>query len=525
MEPSSKNGARHRGAGTIPDEIELRLVASPDVLARVRDAPAVIERARNKGVVRRLEAIYYDTPDRLLMQDGLALRVRRNGKRYVQTIKRASGSDPMVRGEWESRVATMAPDLSNLPGEIAAPFDRFGDDNLVPIFATRVRRHSRALDLPGCLVEIALDEGVIEAGERSEPVSEIELELKEGGAGVLYELGLSLLDVAPLRVSVHSKAERGYALAFDMPPATLKAGPAGIDPEDTVDEAAAKLLANCQHHLMANLAAAQSGQSPEGVHQARVALRRLRTAIAILRRELPAASLQALATDARSLARTLGAVRNWDVFVTETVAEIDKANLPDVDLCKLRSAAEPFRGRSHAGLQEELEKPQTNRFLLSLGRLIERRSWRDDVASETLPILTEQASVLASRCLARLQRKTFKQGRHFRHLQPEARHALRLTLKKLRYAAEFFVPLYAEQSLAQKYLKGLSRLQDALGTDNDVTTTRTLLRDIEGSTAHPDVHRAIGVVIGWQGRDQIDAAKRLRRRWRDFGKATPFWAS
>ncbi|MFC5069284.1 CHAD domain-containing protein [Flaviflagellibacter deserti] len=523
METAFKSGARHRGADTI--EIELRLLASPDVLSQICNAPAVLERARNKGVVRRLVAIYYDTPDRLLMQGGLTLRVRRSGKRYVQTIKCASGSDPMVRAEWETHVATMAPDLSGLPREIAAPFDQFGDDNLVPIFATRVRRHSQALELPDAKIEIAFDEGVIEAGERREPVSEIELELKEGGAGALYELGLSLLEVAPLRLSVHSKAERGYALAFDMPPATLKAGPAGISTEDTVDEAAAKLFANCQHHLMANLAAARSGQSPNGVHQARVALRRLRTAIAILRRELPATSLRALAADARSLARTLGSARNWDVFVTETIAEIDEADLPDVDSGRLRSVAEPFRGRSHAGLQEELEKPQTNRFLLSLGRLIERRNWRDDVASETPAILAEQASVFASRCLARLQRKAIKQGRHFRHLQPEHRHALRLTLKKLRYAVEFFLPLYAEQALARKYLKRLSRLQDALGTDNDVTTTRTLLRDIEGSTAHPDVHRAIGVVIGWQGRCQIDATKRLRRRWRAFKKATPFWAS
>ena len=118
-----------------------------------------------------------------------------------------------------------------------------------------------------------------------------------------------------------------------------------------------------------------------------------------------------------------------------------------------------------------------------------------------------------------------KRGRHFRKLPVEARHKLRLTLKKLRYAAEFFQSLYPAQASTQKYLKRLSRLQDALGSDNDATTTRPLLHDIAQGTLAPEVHRAIGAISGWQGRHRLEAAKILRKRWRSFRQAAPFWSS
>ena len=99
------------------------------------------------------------------------------------------------------------------------------NDALVPVFATRVRGHARQLDLPDASVEIAFDEGMIEAGGRQEALSEIELELKSGNAGILFDLGAQLLDAAPLQVGTRSKAERGYALAFDVVQPAAKAEP------------------------------------------------------------------------------------------------------------------------------------------------------------------------------------------------------------------------------------------------------------------------------------------------------------
>ncbi|MFX5602665.1 CYTH domain-containing protein, partial [Acinetobacter baumannii] len=88
-------------------------------------APVIVEHIGNQGTVRRLEAVYYDTPDRLLDRHGLSLRVRRNGKRYLQTLKqRVSGNGTLSRREWEAPVDTIEPDLTRLPiAEIGAPLD------------------------------------------------------------------------------------------------------------------------------------------------------------------------------------------------------------------------------------------------------------------------------------------------------------------------------------------------------------------------------------------------------------------
>lgn len=513
-------------ARNLPQEIELKLLAPAGTLDRLRAAPIIVERVVNQGITRRLETVYYDTPDRLLDRHGLSLRVRRSGKRYLQTLKRkASGQDMLSRDEWETPIETVEPDLTRLPvAEIGAPLDGLSAEALAPIFTTKVRRHLQRAELPDAVVEIAFDTGTIEAGGKSEALSEIELELKAGDVGALYDFGLLLLDIAPLRVGTSSKAERGYALAFDAASGAAKAMSAGLDAGDNVDAAIAKLLGNCHQHMMANLAAADSGRDPQGVHQVRVALRRFRTVLSILRREVPARSFESAAAEARLLARALGPARGWDVFMTETLAEIEHGHMPDIDLAALKGAVEPFRAKSYAAVRETLADRQANRFMLSVGRLIARRSWRNDIMSEAVAILAEPAIALARRVLTRVHRKAVKQGRHFEELPPDARHQLRLTLKKLRYSTEFFLPLYDDPASARKYLARLAALQDVLGVDNDVTATRPLLHDIALSTRAPEVQRALGAVAGWQYRHRLDAGKTLRKAWRGFRQVRPFWS-
>jgi inorganic triphosphatase YgiF len=518
------NGNNGATPSFAPIETELKLRAGADAFDEVRTSPAVLRSARNKGTVRRLEATYYDTADHQLYDAGLSLRVRRSGKHFTQTVKRLAANGPLAREEWEASVGTLAPDLSVLPtAEIDGIFNNIAADELVPIFVTRVRRHAMTLDVPDGEIEVALDDGVIEAGPQREPLSEIELELKQGKAAALYQFGLGLMDVAPLCLEIQSKADRGYALALNISPSALKAASSNLRGEDSVDEGIAKLLSGCQQQILANLCPATSGREPEGVHQLRVALRRLHTALFCLRRELDAPSLQALDAEAKRFARTLGPARNWDVFIDSTLADLEKVSLPGIEFSGLRDASAPFRDKSYQSVRDSIADPQTNRFLLSLGLAIEQRSWRNDVASGDLGILTEPLTKFAARVLTRLERKALKRGRHFRQMRPEARHKLRLTLKKLRYATEFFLPLYSGQASTKTYLKQLPRLQDALGEANDIKTSRTLLSNIREHVDSPDVHRAIGAVTGWQGHLELAGADRLSNRWRKFKRTAPFW--
>jgi CHAD domain-containing protein len=243
----------------------------------------------------------------------------------------------------------------------------------------------------------------------------------------------------------------------------------------------------------------------------------------VLRRELGSLQLQVFSAEGKWLATLLGAARNWDVFVTETLSAPSAALASGtVDFDGLRQVAEPHRRAAYAALREALASQRYNRFQLSLRHWIELRGWRNELGGRSLSVLLDPAPVFAGRALTWLHRKALSRGAHFRHLGPEARHELRIALKKLRYAAEFFRALYGE-SETRNYIGCLARLQGALGHDNDASMTWPLLGTLLQDPVPPDVQRTIGVVMGWQARDRVDTITTLREQWRRF-KATPsFW--
>ena len=504
-------------------EIELKLLAPQGALEKLREVPIIVQHVRNRGAFRRLETVYYDTPERLLYQHGMSLRVRRSGKHFIQTLKLLPDiGQPLTRRQWEAPVDGITPDLAQLPAdEVGDPVTTLTNEALVPVFTTKVRRHARQLDLPDASVEIAFDEGTIEAGARQEVLSEIELELKSGNAGVLFDLGTQLLDAAPLQVGTRSKAERGYALAFDVVQPAAKAESVGISAEHVVDDVIAQLVGACWHHLLKNHTVAEKGVDPEGVHQMRIALRRLRTICALFRRDIRSPAFQAVNSEARWLMQQLGPARDWDVFAETSITRLVTA-APDVDLVGLREAVEQQRKSSYGALQTVLADARCSRFLLSLGHMVERRGWRNEIDSEALAVLSQPIPALAEKILDRLHRKALKRGAHFRQLNIHSQHDLRIELKKLRYAAEAFLPLCAVHARAKRYVRRLARLQASLGRARDIASTRILVDAIRQDD-QPALNLAIGAVTGWLARDQIAMTKTLRKRWRRF-KATPaFW--
>jgi CHAD domain-containing protein len=173
-------------------------------------------------------------------------------------------------------------------------------------------------------------------------------------------------------------------------------------------------------------------------------------------------------------------------------------------------------------LQTVLADPRCSRFLVSLGQQVERRNWRNEIDSDALAVLSQPILTIADKILPRLHRKALERGAHFRQLNNDVQHNLRIDLKKLRYASEFFLPLYAGHASAKRYVARLSKLQDSLGRAHDIATPLAFSMR-SGRPDQPELHLAIGAVAGWQARDQIAVMKTLRRRWRRF-KATPeFW--
>ncbi len=520
-------------------ETELKLAVRPDDMAKLRSCPAIASRAKGKAGTKSLESTYYDTTDRRLADRLVTLRVRKIGNQYLQTVKGAPERGELGRAEWEHPVAGPAPDLS----AIAAPdaLDLLGsvsEAELQPLFTTVIQRTVRVVTVgegdTATRIEVAFDSGEIRGPDgASVPVSEVELELLEGSAAALYELALELSQAVPLRVDARTKAERGYALADGAVDKTSKAEKLEFDSDTTVEGALARILRSCIGHMQANEAVTLIGQDPEGVHQMRVALRRLRSALALFKPFIPAAQYDWLVGEVKWLGGSLGPARDWDVFLAELLEPVrDAFHRADghgkplqEGIDTLSAAAHARRDRAYEAVREAIRSDRYTSFLLRFGAWVESRGWRDQPVSEHSARLFDPVGGLADQLLSRRAKKARRAGHGFADLSVAERHKLRIALKKLRYAAEFFRSLYDDKP-ARRYIQELSAFQDALGHLNDVATATRLLHELheDGSRPEPGEPRAAGIVIGWHARGVAESEPALLKLWEEFADTKAFWS-
>jgi triphosphatase len=506
-----------------PDvEIELKLLVDPDRLADFNGAPVIAVNARSKGVRKHLISVYYDTPERTLWRNGLTLRVRKSGARFVQTVKAESGDDPLRRGEWEASVPSLAPDLALampfIPAKLQADLEAEGVES---VFSSDIHRHQRMVELPSGTVEVAFDHGVLKAGERSMPVSEIELELKGGSRLAIYELALRLAEHGPVQPSIRTKSARGFDLAVDAPPAARKPRKLRLHPQVSLDDAFATILRACLMHLIESIPAAKDGRDPEGIHQLRVALRRIRSALDLMRSVVSLSKLEALRSDARWFAQNLSPARDWDIFQKKTLPIIAKFCPTIHGFDALEEVAARRQSSAYCKARLVLAERRTANFVLGLGAWIEARGWRSDIASEGLSQLAEPTIAFAARMLSAQQAKVLKRGRGFKSLAADERHRVRLAVKKLRYVADFLLPLYGDRKPVRRYSDRLTELQKDLGSYNDMATTASLLAGL-GAEA-PGSNSAVAAITGWQAHAMVGAETHVRSAWSDFVKAKPPW--
>ncbi|MGH6761796.1 MAG: CHAD domain-containing protein [Phyllobacterium sp.] len=522
--PSAGNKSPANGSGKPPQaaastEIELKLLADPQRLGDLAQSPVVALYSKGRGAVHQLVATYYDTPDLALKKAGYAMRVRRSGQRFIMTLKtdQPLGSDMLRRGEWETPVPGPEPDrqwlLSRLPEEKRKALEPM---QLEPVFTTQVRRETHMLTLPSGQVELALDRGQIISDSRSDEISEAELELKEGNAALLFQIAHELNATTPLRPSTDTKAARGFRLFQQCAPETRKPPKLSLGPKLPLDDALAEILRAALLHLLDNQAAAADGRDPEGVHQVRVALRRLRAALSLIRHFAPSVTIDALRADAQWLASAMGDARNWDVFLTQALPEIEKG-CPSADgFGPLRAASESIRKSAYEKAVAALSNPRTGQFAINLGLWIEQRGWRADVSTGTLAELAAPAADFGRQILERRHEKALKRGRGLSKLSVDERHKLRLALKKLRYTADFFLPLIGKRKNAARYGRQLAALQDVFGQYNDAMTTIGLMAELRRHGLPQEAQMAGGAVMGWAASTLSHMDPQLQSAWKDF---------
>ncbi|MEW6591259.1 MAG: CYTH and CHAD domain-containing protein [Pseudomonadota bacterium] len=520
-----------------PQEIELKLALPPN------EADAFLKRMarrRTAPVEQALVTLYFDTPDFALSAAGVALRVRRVGRRWLQTLKtegeRTGGLSRRI--EYEMPVRSGALDWARFPPEALACVPDRVRGQVVPVFETRFRRTAWLLKgQGGAQIEVALDVGEVvtlkgtRAGERCQPLCEIELELKSGRPDALFALALDWAGVFGCLPFDVSKAERGVRLARGIEAAPDKALALALQRGMTVEAGFAAIVQACLAQFQANLPGVleplpQAGQranagpqsmasfpspqpSPqmgeganaepkaindiEYVHQARVALRRLRAALRQFRRvcALP----DELAAGLRALAAALGPARDWDVLLTETLPAM-APHAPDAGAWQRGVAVlEARRAEVRAEMRAALHAAPPGAWLRRMQRWVQAHGWRveADAGDQGARRLAQLDSLddWARQTLKRGHRRIVRDARAFSRLAPAERHALRIAIKRQRYAAEFFRTLFGGKRAA-RYLAVLRAAQDSLGRGNDAHVGAELLR-----TAPPDTGSMGDFARGW----------------------------
>jgi triphosphatase len=510
-------------------EIELRFSVQPDDLARLKNAlpPGF---TAGPPATRRLTTVYYDTGDFDLAKAGLSLRVRKTGRKYVQTVKNEnSGALASVRAEFESMLSSSKPDLRVVSDAGArAQLQAIAKSAAVhPIVQTEIHRTTRALtSRAGEEIELALDKGEIRTlvnGRAVLAVSEIELELKTGSPLTLYKAARQLCEAAPLSIRTESKMERGLRALEGRDAGAHKAGRAELPPGCVAEEAFRATLSHCLAHLARNTGAIAEARDPDGIHQIRVGLRRLRAALSAFGDAFRVAALEDLRQRAKTLADMFGETRELDVFALQLLAPIEAAgNRPG--LAQLRLALDEIRGESWDRAAELVRSDEFTGFVLDLAIAIEGRVWREAATSEEFEAFLRPARSLAAESLERLLKTTIKRGKRLSELDTEQRHRLRIQVKRLRYAAEFFAPLFPPKAV-KPFLRRLSKLQDQFGVLNDAATADRILRRINEHGAGGGAERAeaAAFVEGWHQSQIAPTWKAAKKRWKRFVKVEPFW--
>ena len=527
---------------TIPTEIELKLSLDPAAMPALLRHPAL--RALKRGRVRsaQISATYFDSIDFRLQKDGVALRVRRIGRRFIQTLKGPpqSGAGLHTRAEHEWPLASGEPDLAPVA---STPWKKLvtkaaQGGGLVPICATEYERRSVELAFPdGTKGELCLDRGEIRAvrGERVRraPIAEVEIELKGGNAANLFRLAIALAADLPVGVMAQSKAERGFALRRGLSPTApgpVRAAEIVLAPDATTVEALATIARECLRQVAANAPGLVTDDDPEWVHQMRVGTRRLRSCLSLMKPFSAKAELEPLTAEVKWLATLLGTARDWDVFATETLPPLaawfarDPSAAPGIK--RLRDRAARRRRDARKSARDGVASARFQRLLLAGGLLsaAQRVESGDNTATQGLALDaasgsdSARAAVFAAKLIARRHRKFAELSTALEHAGNDERHAARIAAKRLRYVAEFFAPLYPAKR-TRTYLETLATTQDALGQFNDAVTAGALAGELSGSADAA----AAGAVRGWVAAQAVAIEPRLVKALRRFRAAKPFW--
>ena len=514
-------------------ELEIKFEMTEDALASVTCDEKIKQLFHHKGVKKTLRSTYFDTPDLTLYNHKVAFRVRRVGDHWVQTVK--SSKNQILSGvshpiEIEQVLESQEPDLdalssADLPKEIR---DLADDIELQPIFETQIERTKYMVNSSdGDEIEFVFDEGQVKAGDKSQPLCEIELELKAGKSQFLLDIAELLLKHKGIGFSKLSKAQRGYKLEqgedLSSDYAPLLAKKVELSNQHSSEDAFAEILGSVVEQITSNFDVILNTEDPGGPHQLRIGLRRLRTLLQAYRPLINWNRIRPLAKDAQKMSRIVGELRDADVLISDISKPIlEKADIkldPEPLLAELRL----YRDDVKKQVKHELQKKRWRLFQLQLGLFVATSGWRDGLSSQQLRVLQDDVEGEAIKILNKSWKNAAELGVKIETLDIEARHTLRKSLKTLRYLTEFFSSIYSKKQV-RPFLKNLKQAQNIFGYLNDVDVANKIPQICkQAETPDSEALMISGYLLGWHGSEAQNAWRDAKSQWQSLQDTEKFW--
>jgi CHAD domain-containing protein len=480
--------------------MELTLVFEHADAARLQSLPIVKAARTGRPRGQAVRIVWHDALDRALAVRGLALAEQRGAWRLERTMPAPVEPWPPAT---DHRLLEEAPRKEALSHALP--------DALSPVAAFEGRRTVATLIIEGETVSMAVLDGVLRAVAAERPATRLIL---DGPDAAVRTLLSSVAEAARLMVPPNGLAVEALSLADGTAPMARRSGAPALSAGETSVHAAFVHIAGHLTDVILRLAplVADASSGPEPVHQMRVAVRRARSALTLFPAVVDADALARAAAGLRQLGRMLGPARDWDVFMTETAPPVEAALPGRPVLTALLRAGERRRRAARLALGAWLNGAEFRLLSLELACLAAGKPAAETPPNEMPPLREFAAGVLRARL-----KKLLKTGKSLEDLDNPGLHDLRLKAKRLRYAAEFFAPLFPERSTA-RFVRRLSVLQDRLGVFNDTTVAEALLRDVHGKPGN-----AAGLVVGFTAARGAAVRPEIAAAWARFRQRDPFW--
>lgn len=512
-------------------DLRLLLDLAEADLARFKQSPTLAAAQQRRPVTRRLAQVYWDTGEFSLGRAGLALAVETAGQRRSQLLRRLHPAPGGVRAPAQ-QMAPLAGDgldpsrLALLPGADPMLVAGLAREMLVPVFAIDLTRTIWTVQDGDLTLSVTLETGQVEAGAGKIPFRQVALAPLAGPPERLFDLALRLHDEVALHVVTGDPVQRGYGLVAGIE------GWAGKVPRETLEPAMslrAAILAIgrlASAELRAAMARLERDGAAEPIHEARVAIRRLRSLLSVFRDVLPAIPGRSLGQELGALGGILAEAREFDVLLAETIDPLIRASGETLCLAPVREAALARRARAAITIAATASGRDFARLSCRLAEFFDAGLWPAPESAEA-GALDQPCLPYARAVLRKRHRALEKAGATSGGLAPDQLHTLRISAKKLRYAAEFLDALFAAKRV-KRYVAGLKGIQDHLGTLNDAVIACALLGELappaSGAPAEARADgKAEGLVAGWAAAQVARSRMEFAQALKIFTKTKRFW--